>query len=383
MTESRPRRVTVHSDDSVEPTLTLTLDMKAPRNAALSGKLTAEDLGGVPPHITLSETKVDFGEIFTGEVVQHALKVRNEGEGDLKIKRVAATCGCTVTKIKMPGGQELNGKDLENEGKEVVLKPGEEAGLEVSLDSRKLGGVLHKEVRIESNDRANNPATILVQATAIKPVELEPERLAFGAMLRYTSDTRSVTVVSRKLPSFAIKSVTPPLPCVQATWAKIDASKADEVKYRIEVTVAADAPVGLIEEPLVVQTTSDRVPEFQVPMLANIVPPVTFDTGSTDGSEGLAFGVLKGDASVTREVHVINRHPEAPYKILSVEIESRHKEHFTCEVITTKPGEEYTVRLTSKTSLDARYFKGTLVLKSDYPDLLEKRITFQGWVVRS
>ena len=91
--------------------------------------------------------------------------------------------------------------------------------------------------------------------------------------------------------------------------------------------------------------------------------------------------MLKENTAVTREIHITNAHPETPYLIKSTEIDSAQKAHFTCEVETKTEGQEYIVKISTKPSLDVRYFKGWLVLKSDHPDLLEKRIPFQGWVV--
>jgi hypothetical protein len=382
MTESHGRRITVHSDDSVESALSIGLSLKAPPAPPVAlAQARTED--GPPPHIAVSEDTIDFGDIFTGEVPRKIIKVSNKGEGNLVVRQVRSTCGCTAAR-KVTGGLDVSLRDLGTDGKELVLKPGEETDIEISLDSSKMNGPLLKEVHIESNDVERNPITVTIKARAVKPVEMQPERLTFGRVMHYTAATQSVIATSTRLKDFGIANIVATQPWVKVAWNKVDdPGTPDAIKYKIDVTITGDAPVGAIQDPLTIQTSSQRVAQVLLPMAANVVVPITFDTGSKNGAERIDFGVLKGDTSVTREVHITNGHSETPYVITSAEIDSVEKDHFTSAVEAKTQGQEYIVRITAKPSLSAHYFKGWLVLKSDHPDLLEKRIPFQGWVTRS
>src|SRR5262249_3120024 len=122
LAEAHSRRVTVHSDDSVEPTLSLSLSMKS-APATARHEAPADD--GPPPHIVVSEDKIDFGEVFMGEIPKKIIKVSNTGEGNLTVRQIHSTCGCTAAR-KVKGGLDVNLKELGENGKELVLKPGEE-----------------------------------------------------------------------------------------------------------------------------------------------------------------------------------------------------------------------------------------------------------------
>jgi hypothetical protein len=381
LTELHGRRITVHSNDSVEPTLSLSLSMAEPTKAALVQAAAAQD-NGPPPRIAVSQEEIDFGELFMGEVPKKIIELSNKGEGDLRVQKIHSSCGCTA--VRKVSSVDVSLKDLESGAKEMVLKPGEETDIEISLDTSKMKGPLQKEVRVESNDTEHNPLLIVIKAKALKPVELQPERLTFGRVVHFTTATQSTVLTpSPKLKDFAITNIVSPQPWIKVAWNKVEDEQGQPPKYKIDVTLTSDAPVGLVQDPLTVQTTCELVREFPLAIGANVLPPITFDTLRDDGAERIDFGVLKGQTSVTREVHIKNAHAETPYLIKSVEIESAQKNHFTSELVTKTEGQEYVIRISTKPSLDARYFKGWLVLKSEYPDLLEKRIPFQGWVTRS
>src|SRR5262245_54479238 len=139
LAESHGRRVTVHSNDSVEPTLSLSLSMAAPAHAALvQAQANPQGQGGPPPHITVSQEEIDFGEVFMGEVPRKTIKLSNKGEGDLRVQKIHSTCGCTAA--RKVNSVDVSLKDLESGAKEMVLKPGEETDIEISLDTSKMKG---------------------------------------------------------------------------------------------------------------------------------------------------------------------------------------------------------------------------------------------------
>lgn len=76
----------------------------------------------------------DFGTITSGEVVSHSFKFKNSGDGVLIIKDVIPSCGCTTSKLSSK-----------------ILKPGEEAFVEVVFDSKGWYGSQYKSVTLRTN----------------------------------------------------------------------------------------------------------------------------------------------------------------------------------------------------------------------------------------
>jgi len=82
-----------------------------------------------------SET-IDYGKIAQGSNGKRVFEFTNIGDAPLIIKRVQATCGCTVPKTP-----------------EKPIMPGEKGQIEVSYDTKRLGG-FSKALTVYSNAKA-------------------------------------------------------------------------------------------------------------------------------------------------------------------------------------------------------------------------------------
>jgi len=93
---------------------------------------------GAASQIKFESTEVDFGEIEAGKVVDLEFKFENSGDEILVIKNVAASCGCTTTKL---------------EKKEY--QPGEKGTIPVKFYSQGYNGKVLKTITISTNDKEN------------------------------------------------------------------------------------------------------------------------------------------------------------------------------------------------------------------------------------
>ena len=90
------------------------------------------------PKAVMTPTKYDFGNIIQDSVVTLKFAITNEGDADLKITKVSASCGCTAV---MPEKTELI--------------PGESTNIIGSFDSKGKLGQQIKAIFIETNDPKN------------------------------------------------------------------------------------------------------------------------------------------------------------------------------------------------------------------------------------
>ncbi len=90
------------------------------------------------PKVVMTPAKYDFGNIIQDSVVTFNFSITNEGDIELKITKVSASCGCTAV---MPEKDEL--------------KPGESTNINISFDSKGKSGKQNKAVFIETNDPQN------------------------------------------------------------------------------------------------------------------------------------------------------------------------------------------------------------------------------------
>ena len=94
--------------------------------------------------ITFVETKHDFGKVKQGAQLMFAFKFTNEGDENLAIQRVQASCGCTGAAI----------------GDKKEFKKGEEGEIIVSFNTAGRLGAQSKTVMVQSND-PKNPTVVL------------------------------------------------------------------------------------------------------------------------------------------------------------------------------------------------------------------------------
>ena len=89
----------------------------------------------------------DFGEIKANSKVKTSFKYKNNGKENLIIKKVKASCGCTIPKILTKS-----------------IKPGKEGEIELTFDATGREGSQVKSITIYSNDPINPVQVLTVKA---------------------------------------------------------------------------------------------------------------------------------------------------------------------------------------------------------------------------
>lgn len=93
---------------------------------------------GAAPQIKFESTELDFGEIEAGKVVDLEFKFENSGDEILIIKNIAASCGCTTTKLD-----------------KKEYQPGEKGTIPVKFYSQGYNGKVLKTITVATNDKEN------------------------------------------------------------------------------------------------------------------------------------------------------------------------------------------------------------------------------------
>ena len=88
----------------------------------------------IQPIVEILESEYDFGIIKQGEKATHDYKIKNIGKSDLLITSAKGSCGCTVP-----------------EWPREPIKPGNEASIKVTFDSKGKTGKQNKRVTLMTN----------------------------------------------------------------------------------------------------------------------------------------------------------------------------------------------------------------------------------------
>ena len=141
------------------------------------------------------DTTYKFGVLPQRAEGSHVWKVKNEGEGDLVLKQESSTCSCTIAKFK--------------DGEKAVLKPGEDAEINLQFETRENNGAYSKGATIATND----PATPTFSLQAVGQV--------FPAVMTMPQDYVNFSTISSASPSWAHSEVIrPPVEWATSTAAE-------------------------------------------------------------------------------------------------------------------------------------------------------------------
>lgn len=101
--------------------------------------------------LKLDKNKHDFGNVQEGKYYVATIKITNEGDGDLEIKNVTTTCGCTAALVT-----------------DKIVKPGKTTIMKVELDTSGREGKFVRAVNIHTNDRLQPLQTVTLFANIIQ-----------------------------------------------------------------------------------------------------------------------------------------------------------------------------------------------------------------------
>lgn len=185
-----------------------------------------------PRLVLLGEDHVDLGKIREGEVVDAEFTIKNEGDADLVIDRVKASCGCTTVKLSE---------------EEKVIAPGGTQKVTVKFDSTGRPGDQRKGVTVHTNDpehdRLNLTFRVFVE-TLFRT--LPPYKYHFRNVRRGELLARPIDVVPT-VPEGEMEILSVDLPPSQFRADVMPLQEAAEGRgSRIKLEVAPTATLGTV-----------------------------------------------------------------------------------------------------------------------------------------
>jgi Protein of unknown function (DUF1573) len=211
------------------------------------------------PKLVASETMREAGKVSRGDQITQEFELRNDGDADLAIRSVQPSCGCTVAAF------------------DRKIEPGKTGKVKVVIHTDGFTGAIAKAVTVYSNDPATPRLVLTVKAEITAHVLAEPSYVRFVQTQTMAPETTGVTVWSPDDPKFAVTGADSTLSYVSAeVRPAADTEKVAEgtgPQWRVEVSLAADAPVGPLSDFVVLRTNHPQQATLQVP-LSGVVRPV-------------------------------------------------------------------------------------------------------------
>ena len=235
--------------------------------------------------------KHDFGRVPFGAKAQYAFVLTNVNPFEVKIARWRVSCECTEPKIS-----------------QKTLQPGEQATIEVSLNTRKYNGRKGATITVSFSSPSYAEVQLHVTSYIDKKCELTPGSVELGSIDQSSAVQREVTVRYAGNPNWRITKVRSDNPFLSGEVTEIDRTD-DLVSYRLLVRLAPTAPGGYIKDHLVLVTNDMQLAEVHVLVEGQVLSEITVSPTV------LSMGVI-APGKQSSKVFVVRG--KQPFRILSV-----------------------------------------------------------------
>lgn len=229
------------------------------------------------PKIVFEEQTYNFGKIYIGDIVEHGFTFTNQGSGELIVKNVKSSCGCTAALVS----------------KSNLLK-GETGEIKVKFNPGRYVGKVSKSVMVNSNDSKDSSIKLTIAGEVIEEVSAKPKQINFGIIRKGDSCTRNIEIKTIPELKIEIKKVESPNPYISIKEEKT----GDRSTYRFQVTLGNYDYVGKCSGIIFVYTSSGKQERLDIPFSGEIIGDITIYP------EILSFGKIKKDRDINKTVIV-------------------------------------------------------------------------------
>lgn len=311
--------------------------------------------GAGKPKVVAVEPIKDLGFVPKGEKAAHEFVLRNDGDAPLQIQEVRAACGCTVADY------------------DKVIAPGQTGKVKMTVDTATFSGPIAKGVTVFTNDPATPQMELTVRATVEPFIKVMPGYARYSTVQGEKEGTIVQTLWTPDKSPMEIVKVESPYPYLKVSFREAkpeERNKAaqDQPQWRVEMTLANDAPVGPLTEPVKIYTNSAKQKLVQIPVSGFVRPviavtPPVLDFGPVDLKEAL------------RKTFNVRSFSIDPIKVTGVQ---GNIQGLDAAVEPLQDGREYQVRLTLKPEIAKGPFNGKLVITTDSPKVPRLEVEVKG-----
>ena len=264
------------TDDTVEPQESVTTDF--PPDAK--------------PHLVAAVTHYKFGTMDPFSIGQHAFKIKNVGDGPLRLTDHRSTCKCTASSYPTH-----------------PILPGQEAEVTVVWKTQSNDGNFEQSTAVLTNDPAMPELELTIQGDVLVHVGAEPQVFNFADVRPDEAKEVSSLISSQVWEEFTVSDVTPTLEGI--TW-RIEPATAEELKqaksisgHRLTLVLPKLAP-GLVNETVQFRVVpKDGEAEwFELPMKAKILKRVAVYGPGIDATGTVDLGIIDASRGLSRKLFV-------------------------------------------------------------------------------
>ena len=300
----------------------------------------AQGEGSAAPKLVVAAPRKDAGSVVRGETVRAVFTVRNEGTADLHVKEVRPSCGCTATQF------------------DPLVLAGGQGSVTLSVDTKALSGAVNKTAVVVTDDPVTPQATLTVSAVVTVPVAVLPTGYLRVETLAGRGGSASQVLASDD------RAFHPHGAETEVAWMSASITPVPEaerlagrgaIQQRLTLTVAQEAPEGLLGGTVKVRTGLARPPVLEVPVAGFVRPSVSLSASSLDFRN-----FFPGSDPVRRFVVLTGNDESSPLSVLSATVSVKG---LSVKSASLDP-HRVEVTLTVEPSIPKGAFEGELLLRT-------------------
>jgi hypothetical protein len=351
----------------------------AAQEAPLTGPV-APTASEEKPVLVADPPNVEFGDAFQGELLSQDVLISNTGTADFPLATIQTSCGCTAARIIGPDGTQYPTRGPGNDPI-LILRPNEQMKVVVEFNSAGKSGDVSQSMKLHPADPSIEPLEVGVHIRVTKALQVTPAWLNLNKIPKTGPLEEIVVVESVEIGDWAITGFKNQIEGTSLPdWMQFEVLDEEGSRRRVRVSLGNDRPVGAISTRVAIQIDHERIKQADFAVSAIVEPNVSFDTANSSFQDSVNFEHVNAGEKVTRTIKVLNKDPSIPYTLEAVDILTSQKDFFETEMRTLEDGISYEIDITVDGAIGAPFFRGSLVLRANHPDLPNKMIPFHGWV---
>lgn len=301
---------------------------------------TAPTTEPAKPKLTVENRVYEAGEVARDKVVEHTFKLHNAGDAALEIRQIIVAA------------------NLEIVARPTTVAPGATGDLtvRVALLNDKPVALL-KQLEVESNDPETPKMALEVRILSTEYVAAKPGYARWISVLHEKAGTISQKIAALDGQDFEVLGTSAPPPGVSADFAALPQEPGKARQWKLDLTLAQDAPVGPIVGTLLVSVNHPKQSIVPIP-LSGFMRPIAVVTPNA-----LNVGELTLTAKQSQAFSV-KSYSTAPVRVTKVEHDLKGFPPVSLEERVA--GREYRLKLDfDPATLPKGPFKGTLRIHTD------------------
>ena len=239
-----------------------------------------------------SEARVhDFGTVARAANTEHRFFVKNNHSSDMHIRTIRASCGCTTPIVETEW-----------------IKPGETGSILARFNTGTFTGKKAATLTVSFDKPVYTELQLNVKGYIRSDVVLNPGEVYFGEVPVGEPKEIEVALDYAGRNDWSVVNAESPSDFVDIKFEELTRA-GGRVSYKISATLSADAPLGTLQDQLLLKTNDRNLTTIPIRFMASVQPPIQISP------HAFALGAISSDEPISQRLVVKAR---SEFRILEI-----------------------------------------------------------------